>query len=97
MSMFGAGQLTDGLGWGLSGRAGRSWNSVTVVGAAQTVNANGSLALSLCSWHTVSRANKGAAEMGTGVGSASRIRPRLCGCCQVEDSSLWPWPRMTDS
>lgn len=63
MSMFGPGQLTDGLGWGLSGRAGRSWNSVTVVGAAQTVNANGSLALSLCSWHTVSRANKGTAKM----------------------------------
>lgn len=61
--LFGPGRLGDGLGWELFGRAGRSGKSVTAVSRTQTVNGSGSRSLSPF-WHAMSRANKGAAEMG---------------------------------
>lgn len=96
MSLFGPGPLADGLGWGLFGRAGRSWDSVAVVGAAQIVDA---MALSLSRSVLLARGVEGKQRCcrdGTGVavppGSAQD-----CGCWQLGDSSLWLWPRMTDS
>lgn len=96
MSLFGTGPLADGSGWGLFGRAGRSWDSVPVVGAAQIVDA---MALSPSCSGFLARGVEGKQRCnrdGTGV-AAPPGSAQDCGCCRLGDSSLWLWPRMTDS
>lgn len=61
------GRLADGLGWGLFGRAGRSWDQCDGRSSRTSRQCNGSLVLCLCSWARGLEGKQRCSRDGTGV------------------------------